>query len=303
MTLDQLDELIASLPKGRTLFHYDKDWYAIELLKHHLTQPTKVADIKKGSFGKLLEKPKIKSLIGSLGSNELNPQDLQLLAPSQPETFRLSADRFDGWIQTSRKGKHAWNLVLQLNLNESDARFLDHYKIAKENDPFEYSYHPINKQRHRTLAWARLDIDLDNGEALIEEIQNDRIREARELYQKAMSSKEKRIQIYGDEYPTHFFTEYWDRYLKSISRYWDEAMLTAAIHFIRKELGIRSIFYHTPESGDILKGGGADGAPRSIYTKLPSKFCFQQTEQKPSFLKKRIQKARYRGAMLQHMLL
>ena len=39
-------------------------------------------------------------------------------------------------------------------------------------DPFEWTSHPVHEGRHRTLAWARIDLDWESGEALIEEIQN-----------------------------------------------------------------------------------------------------------------------------------
>ncbi|MEO1857603.1 MAG: hypothetical protein ABGY95_09620 [Rubritalea sp.] len=38
MKLSELDELIGTLPSGRTLFTYGKDWYTFELLKYQLTK-------------------------------------------------------------------------------------------------------------------------------------------------------------------------------------------------------------------------------------------------------------------------
>ncbi|MEO1855739.1 MAG: hypothetical protein ABGY95_00010 [Rubritalea sp.] len=63
-------------------------------------------------------------------------------------------------------------------------------------------------------------------------------------------------------------------------------MLSAAISFIRQELGLRSIFYHTPQSGAAYTGSTAEDAPRSNYTKLPQKFCFSLSESRPSFAPK-----------------
>jgi hypothetical protein len=40
---------------------------------------------------------------------------------------------------------------------------------------FEWSAHPIRRSPS-TLAWSRVDIDFENGEALIEEIQTDWVR-------------------------------------------------------------------------------------------------------------------------------
>ena len=48
---------------------------------------------------------------------------------------------------------------------------------AERDDPFYYSGHPGRAGQNATLAWARIDFDLGSGDALIEEIQSDRIRD------------------------------------------------------------------------------------------------------------------------------
>lgn len=289
MKLDELEEIVACLPQERTLFNYAKDWYAVQLLKYSLDQPQAVHRIKQSNFGKLLNKPQLKAWLGSLGSSTLSREQLSMLYPEKAEAFRLTLDRFD-WTQTSRKGKDSWNLVLQLNLNNADACYMEKHLPERDHDPFERCWHPINEGRNRTLAWARIDLDLNLGEALIEEVQNDRIRETLWWLDYARRNKLKDVRYRRLKIPVKFFENYWEQHIKTYAKVWDEAMLSAAIFFIREELGIRDIFYHTPESGSCYKGDGAGGAPRSIYSKLPERFCFEKTDTMPSFLQKKRKK-------------
>jgi len=56
---------------------------------------------------------------------------------------------------------------------------------------------------------------------------------------------------------------------------------------LRHELGVRRIFYHTHNSGSMLKSIYGSKPPRSIYTVLPRKFCFTETDERPEFLRER----------------
>ncbi len=47
-----------------------------------------------------------------------------------------------------------------------------------DDDSFKYTGHPIHKTRN-SIAWARIDLDYLTGEVLIEEIQNDWLRQAK----------------------------------------------------------------------------------------------------------------------------
>jgi hypothetical protein len=176
--------------------------------------------------------------------------------------------------------------VLHLNLNENDARTMERMFPERAGDPFEYRWHPIHEGRHRTLAWARIDLDWDCGEALIEEIQNDRLRTVGEAVAHIRKSGLKTLRIYGKEVDASFVLAYWAKRLRLSRQWWDEAMLAAAVGFIVDELGIHRIYHHSPVSGAHLKGNGADNAPRSIYTNLPKRFCFERTTDLPSFIKR-----------------
>ena len=66
---------------------------------------------------------------------------------------------------------------------------------------------------------------------------------------------------------------------------WDEAVLAATISFIRNELGIKRIYYHSYETGPQLKSIYGS-TPRYLYTALPRRFCFEKTDENPAFLQK-----------------
>lgn len=176
MKQHEAEELLSCLPAGRTLFTYGKDWYAVSLLQMGMRE-TGCHEIRNSRWANLLAKPRVRAWLESLGRNSLSAADLDLLWPDEAETYRLTAGLFDGWLQTSRRGRNRWNIVLQLNLNEDDARLMERRFPDRGADPFERRYHPIHEGRHRTLAWARIDLDWDSGEALIEEIQSDRLRD------------------------------------------------------------------------------------------------------------------------------
>jgi len=287
-TMKQLEaeELLSCLSRGRTLFTYGKDWYAVSLLRMAMRNAT-LAQLRNTRLVNLLEKPRLRAWLGSLGKKSPTPEDLDLLWPEETETYRLTAGLFDGWLQTSRKGKEGWNIVLQINLNENDARIMERKFPDRSDDPFEYRWHPVHEGRHRTLAWARIDLDWSSGEALIEEIQNDRLREVGDNVARIRRQGLNTVRLNGQDVDAAFVLDYWDKRLRLSRQWWDEAMLSAAVGFIVNELGLRRIYYHSPISGAKLKGGGAAKAPTSLYTDLPKRFCFEKTNDLPAFIKRR----------------
>ncbi|WP_146242397.1 hypothetical protein [Acaryochloris thomasi] len=204
--------------------------------------------------------------------------------PLQSECYRLTlgtwGSGYQYYDQMSRQGK---NLVLQLNFSSKHNR--PYQRLIRPDDfhPFEYEDHPISDGGHHTLAWSRIDLDLNTGEALIEEIQNDWIRFA--LRSKAAADhKSDSIYFRGSLLRVNQVREYVDQVLLPHIKLWDEAMLAATIWFLREELGIKKIFYHTYESGATLKKIAGTLPPRSLYTALPKKFCFRETHEQPTFL-------------------
>lgn len=305
------EEIIECLPKDRTIFRYFKDRYALELLSYFVGDGKLISEVKKSPFGKLLSKPLLKALSSRLGGALLTRQALQAAWPAQPEAYLLTLGLWgssaghrgfrDWYYQTSRRGV---NLVLQLNFSgKHDRPYEKLIKPQEDRHPFEYSEHPINKDGRRTLAWSRLDIELKSGEALIEEIQTDWIRLAAQMktaVEEVEVDEEGHQRVVqrvfgGDAVETGALDKYVKRVLRPHMHLWDEAILCATIWFLVRELGVRCIFYHTFDSCVRMKSIGGSLPPRSVYTTLPRRFCFQETEMHPSFLGGEISRERKRA--------
>jgi hypothetical protein len=257
MDAAEIKAIDAEVPPWRRTFHYFKDRFALMLLSYAVGPGKAIHWLKQSPFGGLLNKPLVKRVCAGLGGGRLTPHALASAWSDEAYAFGLSIsgwgshDKWESWLQTSRPG---YNLVLHLNLTGDDCRQCREAFDVAENDM--YSGHPWTK-RSFTLAWARLDIDRDAGEALIEEVQSDW---AECLRQSG-----------------------WPVY----SKLWDEAMLTAAIRFLKDDLGVHRIYYHTFESGLRFKRFDTQCCwlpPRSVYTTLPKRFCFALTDTPPRFL-------------------
>lgn len=284
MDTQLLNEVIACLPKGKTHYRYFKGAFASRLLAIMLPEYASLHSIKQTRFNRLLNHPTIKPILASCGNGVLETSQLSTVwqEPSQP--FLLSVNRWGGrcdraWYQTSRFGE---NLVLQLNLPIEHNR---RYK-AYNNEPYsstangDYSCHPVqrpgnNPMFRETLAWSRIDIDFNTGEALIEEVQTDIARNAIKR-----ANPYSRLRTRGER-------RYWQyvNWLRPYQEIWAEALLCATIEFIQNELGIERIFMHTARSGWQVKSMDSDWhAPRSLYSDLPKKFAFKKTWAAPEFL-------------------
>lgn len=298
MDFDAVKEIIACLPKGRTLFYYFPERYAVYLLSRFIGSGQPISEIKASPFGKLLQRPAIKPVVAAKGDGILRTEDLANCYAVQPEHYLLTLgmwgpEKRNQWnryhYQTSRPGM---NLVLQLNfssLHNKPYRALIKPGRAR---PFESSLHPIARKGFHTLAWARLDLDLQTGEALIEEVQTDWLRFA------SIAKRQAQTILHGDEMrravETVYFNgaeidakamrTYFHHVLDTHIRIWDEAMLTAVIDFLVEEIGLHRIYMHDFDCGCRLKGINGRLPPRSLYTRLPSRFCFAKTTEAPEFL-------------------
>jgi hypothetical protein len=137
------------------------------------------------------------------------------------------------------------------------------------------------------LTWCRLDFDLETGEALIEEIQSDLLRELRSSVNRAYEAhdrKEACFSWYGYQFKTAPLIDYWVKDFSAHEKIWHEAMLTAALRFLFDELGMKTVYYHTATSGKFLKRIGGTAPPASLYTTLPRQFCFENTREAPVIL-------------------
>ncbi len=282
MDIQLANDIIAMMPDERTVFRYYPDRYAIMLLEYAMTEGVSISQLKSSRFAKLLNRPAIKNVVAQCGNGYLTPAELALAWPVQTQNYVLTLGLWGqrkpghrGWYQTSRAGT---NLVLQLNFDRGhDGAYK---KLAQQygDTKFFYDGHPINKKGRNTLSWARIDLDLDSGEALIEELQNDWLRNAYDELSYVQKSKKINPAIKTK------LKRYVNDNLEPHAKTWSEAMLSATLFFLVKEIGIKKIWIHDFETGNRLKQIKWSKPPRSLYTSLPKKFCFEKVKQAPSFL-------------------
>lgn len=307
MKLDEARWLRAALPDGRTLYRYYKDRYSLQLLRYAVPCETSVQALRASSVAGLLQKPRVRDVLARC-DGRLSPSLLQQ-ADGDPsdECYVLSLGLWRGQ-QMSRDG---CNLVLQLNFARShDVPFRHLVRPEEGVDPFNFYAHPVlddeRRERRYTLAWSRIDVDLDAREALIEEVQSDWVRRAVAVQRYAMRLAAGTMLLrFGMDADAERLQRYRDTLLARHAAMWDEAMLSATLFFLREELGIRHIYYHTPASGQWLKRIHHRLPPRSLYTDLPRRFCFRETDELPGFLarSRRIARLRrVRGELRMHVL-
>lgn len=293
------DEIIYCLPEGKTFFYYFKDRYALMLLSQFVGTGLPIRDIKKSAYAKLLTNRLVKPLVERQGDGAISSDLLSSVWPGQPECYLLTLGKWGtdskkrgwwrGYHQTSRRGT---NLVLQLNFSRKHNKPYQDLISSGDDAPFSYHGHPIARRGFHTLAWARFDIDMDAGQALIEEIQSDWVRLAArgattiETLVENDAQRQEVVQTVfrGVELDPKRLDLYVKHVLADHMELWSEAMLTAAIWFLREELGLKEIYYHEFDSGNVMKGLSYAKPPRSLYTALPKKFCFQSGYEAPEFL-------------------
>lgn len=266
------------------------------LLAYIVGEGKSIRDLKGGRFNRLMQRPLVKRIIKTAGDGKLTPSVLGSVWPGEYHCYRLTLDVWgadDGdarfYNQTSRPG---WNLVLQLNF--SGRHNQAYYRMLKPRDELLFNYwgHPVALDGQHTLAWARIDLDLGTDEALIEEIQTDWIRRA--IWSKRYLAALEKGSISGRRYVPAYvkglgcdyeaLSRYLEDALKPHMHMWDEAMLAAAIWFLKEEIGIGKIYYHTFNFGCQIKRITGSKPPVSLYTKLPDRFCFKKTRGAPGFL-------------------
>lgn len=295
MKAELLNEVIACLPKERTVFHYTRDDYALMLLARFVGDGKSMREVRQSKYGGLLNKASIRRILADEGSGVLSSAAFDYAYVEGRKPFLLTTGKWNeeksSYNQTSRNEE---NLVLQINFNAGhDREFL---RVVGEEEVkfFNYYNHPVLQEGDRryyrnTLAWVRMDLDFDENEVLIEEVQSDWLRHA-QWYSKHLEwcLEHRRdwlegLTVNGKVRAAMYYAK---EILAPYYRIWDEAALTAAIQFASYELGLSSIYYHAFETGNVLKGIDYGRPPRSLYTNLPRRFCFEQTDEMPVMLRK-----------------
>ncbi|MCP5060605.1 MAG: hypothetical protein GY937_28245 [bacterium] len=291
MDRHSLREIVACLPQSRTLFPYFRDRYAFQLLGWMAQDGASVRSLRTGPYGFLLDKASVRQHLARLPDGQVPDGYFGSFWPAETRQFRLSLsgwghDRQWGrdWYQTSRPG---WNLVLRLDLPASHARRYQRLMRPAGWDPFYETLHPVARRPAISLAWVRLDLDLARGQALIEEIQNDWLRRALELDRAVAGLPRAEREAYlhcqfSDATSDTRWQVFRREDLAPLEAIWDEAMLSAALFFLRDELGIGEVWMHSHLSARLLRGGIP---PRSLYEKLPRRFGFRRTRALPPWLR------------------
>ena len=290
MELRELQEVLACLPKDETPYVYPRDGYALMLLSRYVGAGKSIAEIRRSPYAQLLHKPQVKQALARAGGGFLSRQHLR-----QPEKggleFVLTLNKWGGsddsaYYQTSRRG---YNLVLQLNFSAQQQQEFERLVRPRYSAIFNYRGHPILRRGQRpyfydTLAWARIDVDFDLNQALIEEVQSDWVRYARYALWARRHRRHKRDgRAWARKMSANVFelAHYVEHELAPYARQWQEAVLTAAIEFIRQELGISVLYYHSADTGAAVKRIDGELPPRSLYSELPRRLCFEPTWQAP----------------------
>lgn len=288
METQQLNEVLSCLDKTRRLIHYHDDLFAIYLLSNYIgNKPNcSINELRNSQFSRLLNKPIIKPITAKCGDGLLSQERLSNSYSTNYHSFVLSLSRWGTkseyqWAQTSRPGT---NLVLQLNFTGEHDQLMQELKI--DCNTFKLCGHPICQQRN-SLAWSRIDLDLESGEALIEEVQNDWLRIAKRQHRLAcIASQNNRAYNYNRDLSddSNQMLEYTGRVLQAYEKNWSEVMLFTTIRFIKEELGISKIYYHSISTAKVMKNLKYRFPPISLYTDLPRKFCFSRCSDTPIFL-------------------
>lgn len=294
MKLQTWRDVVTCLPVGRTVFRYAPDQFAVMVLRYLLEAGHDAAELKRSRFGRLFERKPVRELLAAHGRADLTVNHLHYVQLDKSAPWRLSLGRWGNekhwrWQQVSRPGV---NLVLQLDFTRQHDETFDRLLGGNAAPCFVCEHHPHNVNG-RTFAWARIDVDFDTGEALIEEIQSDWVRAAGRMAERGPSRHDLR-RLSDDDARSYLnsasgrqaLRTYRDEVLMPAVADWQETVMAAAMFFIVEELGLREVYMHQFDNGNRLKNIDPRWAPpRSIYTDLPRRFCFEKSSDIPSFLK------------------
>jgi len=292
--LHQAEWVLARKERAPRRFRYFKDQYALTLLAWRMGGARSVRELKKSDLAPLLAKPVVAPALARASDGVLRVEDLAAVQSANALEYRVTLGTWGdpegwspSWDQTTRPGI---NVVLQLNFTREHNRA---YQRLLRPDPgcypFLWSCHP-NAPRSPTMSWARIDVAFDDGEAIIEEIQSDWVKNARSLLselERAEGHADRERELlseFGVDVAATDVRAYVEAVLAPHAAVWAEATLAAALELIRR-LGIRRVFYNTFETGCFLKElDGDERPPRALYTALPRRFCFQSVAQRPRAL-------------------
>ena len=296
-----LTEVRHRLPDEIT-FNYYTDRQSPWLLANLMPETTTVRAVRQTRWAKLLDRPAVKPLVARSGGMLVRSDVSQLAHADVYDLDRIAGKALCGALETlwqevwqdylvtfttyglgqgwqcEQISREGGNLVLQLGFPTDHAALMGRFLDPETRWKFEELNHPVRGEGRPTLAWARLDLDLDRGEALIEEVQSDWLRlvayEVTSL--RARSPQNRNLRAHQD-YMRALFARY--------AKVWPKVVMLATLHVLCDHLGMRRVWMHRPEAGAWFKGMEQDDAPRSLYMDLPKSFCFEPVSEIPDMLR------------------
>lgn len=167
--------------------------------------------------------------------------------------------------------------MLQLGFPSAHAQVFGRHFPRSQRGKYQTALHPVRTTGVPTLAWARLDLDLETGHGLIEEVQSDWLRyvsrETRRMFARGAQERALRTHI-----------AYEQALIAAYAKSWSRVILLAALMLMRDEFGLSTIWMHQPGPGAVLKNISGRTPPHSLYRDLPRRFCFAPTRDAPPFL-------------------
>lgn len=293
-------EALARQMPFETRFLYYADRESPWLFARAMPERAPVAALKAGPLARWLNRPLMRPVVAACGGT-LARADVEAVADAERyglmddlsraagegvaaafalpwQDFAISFTTWGraqthGWDQTSRPGS---SLVIQLGFPSDHVALMGHYLLLGERKLFEYAEHPIRTHGRPTLAWARVDIE--DGVALIEEVQSDWLRTALVL---AERSRDRRARTRHTRSLEGYEAELRQRY----GKVWPRAMMLATLTVLA-DMGVREVFMHQAATGRVMKRIPGRAPPASIYTALPKSFAFVPTNEVPPFIQR-----------------
>ena len=287
MNKNEIKWITSCLP-DKMIYPYFKDKYALELLQLAFPESTKMATVKQSKFGRFLNKSLVRELIATCGSGQIDFNKVGTVWREDTSFLRLTMSQW-GDVQRWKNGNYhqvsrpALNLVLQVNFDSAHDHCF-YQTIGKENQGyFGYVDHPQHDKLN-TLGWLRLDINMETGEALIEEVQSDWVKQAARYKRNLKTQpKDEDCECLACQRPKAL--ELYLNQFKPYMKLWDEMILSAGIWFLVKQLGLKKIWYHSFETSKHYKMmPDYSLPPKSVYSKLPQRFGFDKVQKAPELI-------------------
>ena len=300
MEKQEVQEILDIFENYRKIMPYQAGGFALQRIEDAVAGGMDLAALRASEHVRLLTMPLVQAALAAHGSRWLDPSKLAISGYEDQDYFTITLGKWGchkrEWLRSyEQMARCGYNLVILLNHSGQGISQMKRISRKLEGRLRDKdSCHPRDPAGGHTIAWARVDLDLEDGVALIEEIQSDWVHavgniryDCRDLQkltdrQRARRARESNIRVN------------WLGYLdspacKRLEKMWAEAMLHAAIELLVHEVGMTTVYLYGYETGNIVKGLDKSWGqpPRSLYTRLPKRYGMVPTRECPDFLLKK----------------